>query len=212
MTTVAPPTLLLPIGQFFGTFHPVVGSAERYHRVRLRDEVWELEDPRFLVWALLHGVVGPLAERPWTFETLREAAAEHLGPEHDLAALLADLDGAGLAARVAPGSDEAIGFARRHRIGARMLGLGNSADEPWLYAIGFFDHPVIKVTRTVYDLWERCPSGESLWDLCAALAAEERQAGGTEPDLIDPEVMLAGFLTTVHSLLVSSALYLEPMP
>lgn len=212
MTTVAPPTLLLPVGQFFGTFHPAVGSEQRYHRIRLRDEVWELEDPRFLVWALLHGVTGPLAGRPWTLAALREAAEGQLPAGEDLTSLLDDLVGAGLAAGVVPGSDEAVDFARRHRLGARMLGLGNRAEEPWLYSIGFFDHPVVTVTRTVYDIWERCPSGESLWRICEALAAEERQAGGADRDLVDPAALLAGFLGTVHSLLVSSVVYLEPMP
>jgi len=213
MTTTqsAPPTLLLPVGQFFGTFHPTAGSTDRYHRVRLRTEVWELDDARFTVWALAHGQADQLTEQPWTMAALREVAAAHL-PGDDVAQLLRELFAEGLAAEVTPGTAGAVEFARRHRMGARMLGLGNSSEQPWLYSIGFYDRPLVSVTRSVYDLWERCPSGESLWTMCESLAEEERRAGGDDPDLVDPERMLAGLLGTLHQLLTTSVVYLEPQP
>ncbi len=203
--------LLLPVGQFFGTFHPVAGSAERYHRVRLGDEVWELDDQRFTLWALAHGTGDRPAEQPWTVPAVRDAAAAQL-PGVDSAPLLHGLLAEGLAVEVVPGTAEAVEFARQHRAGARMLGLGNSAEQPWLWSIGFYEHPVVSVTRTVYDLWERCPSGESLWTMCQALADEERAAGGTEPDLADPVRLLTAFLRTAHLLLAASVIYLEPLP
>ncbi|MGK5671384.1 hypothetical protein ACSNOB_00850 [Micromonospora sp. URMC 106] len=208
-TTQTGQALLLPVGQFFGTFHPVAGSTERYHRVRLGDEVWELDDQRFTLWALAHGAGDRPAEEPWTLPAVRDAAAARL-PGVDSAPLLHGLLAEGLAVEVAPA--EAVEFARRHRVGARMLGLGNSAEQPWLWSIGFFEHPVVSVTRTVYDMWERCPSGESLWTMCQALAEEEREAGGTEPDLVDPERLLTAFLGTAHLLLAASVVYLEPLP
>jgi hypothetical protein len=208
-TTQTGQALLLPVGQFFGTFHPVADSTERYHRVRLGDEVWELDDQRFTLWALAHGAGDRPAEEPWTLPAVRDAAAAQL-PGVDSAPLLHGLLAEGLAVEVAPA--EAVEFARRHRVGARMLGLGNSAEQPWLWSIGFFEHPVVSVTRTVYDMWERCPSGESLWTMCQALADEEREAGGTEPDLVDPERLLTAFLGTAHLLLAASVVYLEPLP
>lgn len=207
-TTQTEQVVLLPIGQFFGTFHPVAGSTERYHRVRLADEVWELDDQRFTLWALAHGTGDRPAGQPSTASAACDAAADRL-PGADNASLLHELLAEGLAVEVAPG--DAVAFARRHRVGSRMLGLGNSAEHPWLWSIGFFDHPVVRVTRTVYDLWERCPSGESLWTLCQALADEEREAGGTDPELIDPERLVGAFLRTAHLLLTASVVYLEPL-
>ncbi|MEU7750858.1 hypothetical protein [Micromonospora sp. NPDC049171] len=201
--------VLLPVGQFFGTFYPVAGSTERYHRVRLGDEVWELDDERFILWALAHGTGDRPAEQPWTVSAACDAAASQL-PGVDSASLLHGLLAEGLAVEVAPG--EAVEFARRHRVGTRMLGLGNSAEQPWLWSIGFFGHPVVRVTRTVYDLWEWCPSGESLWTMCQALADEEREAGGTEPGLVDPEQLLTAFLGTARLLLTAGVVYLEPLP
>lgn len=207
--TPAAPAPLLPVGQFFGTFYPVVGSPERIHRVRLGSEVWELDNQRFILWALAHGSGAPSAGRPWTVSAVRDAAAGQL-PGVDTAPLLDGLTAEGLLVEVA--QEKAVEFARRHRVGARLLGLGNSAEEPWLWSIGFFEHPMVKVTRTVYNLWERAPSGESLWALCQALAAEEREADATEPDLTDPERMLTAFLQDIHQLLVASVIYLEPLP
>ncbi len=203
------PAPLLPVGEFFGTFHPTVGSPDRIHRVRLGVEVWELDDQRFTLWALAHGAGAQLAEQPWTLAAVREAAVRLL-PGVDTGPLLDGLIAEGLLVEVAPA--EAVEFARRHRVGARLLGLGNSAEEPWLWSIGFFERPMVKVTRTVFDLWERAPAGESLWEICQALAAEERAANATDPDLFDPERMLTAFLREIHQLLVAGVIYLEPLP
>ncbi|MFG1914422.1 hypothetical protein [Micromonospora sp. NPDC048898] len=143
-TTQTAGAVLLPVGQFFGTLYPVAGSTERYHRVRLGDEVWELDDERFTLWALAHGTGDRPAEQLWTVPAACEAAASQL-PGVDGASLLHGLLAEGLAVEVAPG--EAVEFARRHRVGTRMLGLGNSAEQPWLWSIGFFARPVVSVTR-----------------------------------------------------------------
>lgn len=203
------PAQLLPVGQFFGTFYPTVGSPERIHRVRLGAEVWELGNERFTLWALAHGAGANPAEQPWTVSAVRGAAAGQL-PGVDTGPLLGGLLAEGLLVEVAQA--EAVEFARRHRVGARLLGLGNSSEEPWLWSVGFFEHPMVKVTRTVYNLWERAPSGESLWVMCQALAAEEREANATDPELFDPERMLTAFLREIHQLLVASVIYLEPLP
>ncbi len=203
------PAQVVPVGEFFGTFYPTVGSPERIHRVRLGAEVWELDNERFILWALAHGAGAQPAEQPRTVSAVRDAAARQL-PGVDTGPLLDALIAERLLVEVAPA--EAVEFARRHRVGARLLGLGNSAEEPWLWSIGFFEHPMVKVTRTVYNLWERAPSGESLWAICQALAAEEREANATDPDLFDPERMLTAFLQEIHQLLVASVIYLEPLP
>lgn len=198
--------LLLPVGQFFGTFYPTVGSTERYHNVRVLDQIHELDDSRFAAWALLHGLPGQLDDRVWTRDAVRQAAvtAEVSDVDRSVDRLLAE----GLAAEVTP--DTTVAFARSHRLGHRMLGLGNSAQEPWKYAIGFFDQPVVTVTRSVYNLWEWGAGADSLWSACEALAREEQRAGGTDPVTTEPGRMLTAFLGTIHHLLATSVVYLQP--
>jgi hypothetical protein len=207
--------LVLPVGQFFGTFHRVVdhggaaadavGPPARVHNVRVLGEIRELDDARFAVWVLMHGVPDRLGDRVWSREAVRDAAA---GADVDrlLDGLLAD----GLAAELTPGSAEAVEFARRHAMRHRMLGLGNTAEEPWLFSIGFYDQPVVRVTREVYDLWDSCELADSLWSACESIALSERQAGNTDPAQTDAAQMLHGFLGTIHHLLAMSVVYLEP--
>jgi hypothetical protein len=175
--------LALPIGQFFGSFGDV-------HHVRVLGEVRELDPPRFGVWALLHGLPDKLPDGPWTRAAVL-AAAPAAGP------VLDDLLSSGLAASVDPGA--AGDFARGHRMGHRMLGLGNTSAEPWLFSIGFFGRPVVRVTREVYDLWDACSLAGSLWEACAAVSPSA------------PDALLADFMDAAHHLLAMSVVYLEPV-
>src|SRR5688572_4190971 len=166
-----PAPLVLPIGQYFGTFHPTSDGAQRVHGVRIGGEIRELGEDPFTVWSLAHGVPGRLDAGPWTTGALL-AAAGSAGAGDVVAGLLAE----GLLAEVTPGTAGSVEFARRHRLGHRMLGLGNTPDEPWLYSIGLFGQPVIRVSRDVYNLWEACDLAESVW------AAVEWMAEPDGPD------------------------------
>ena len=76
-TTLTPGTQVLPIGQFFGTFHPKPGEPDHMHRVRVKDGLWELDDEQFAVWGLLHGLPDKVSGgEPWTREAVRAAATE----------------------------------------------------------------------------------------------------------------------------------------
>jgi hypothetical protein len=179
--------LVVPLGQFFGTFH---SAGSHVRNVRVGGDVHQLDDPAFGVWALMHGMPDQLPDRPWT----RTAVAEAAGTEVDR--LVDSLLAVGLAVEVDPA--DGPGFARAHRMGHRMLGLGNSA-APWLYSIGLFGQPVVQVTREVFDLWDACQLAGSLWEACEAVA----------PDA--PVDLATGFLGTVHHLLAMSVVYLEPV-
>ncbi|WP_223884115.1 hypothetical protein [Micromonospora craniellae] len=211
MSTQTPPALLLPLGQYFGTFYPKVGAAERYQRVRLGPDVWDLDDHRFALWALAHSTADRQEEQVWSLASVRQAAAGHL-PGVDVEPLLDGLIAEGLIAEVTPDTQAAVDFAQRHRLGSRMVGLGNSAEEPWLWSIGFFERPIVKVTRSVYNLWESGRSGESLWDVCESLGADERESGGSDAESTEPELLLPALLRALHPLLLASVVYLEPQP
>jgi len=200
--------LVLPVGEFFGTFYPKADSTERYHNVRITDGLRELDDVHFAAWALAHGVPDQVEGQAWTRQAMRTAAAKVGVSDVDqsLDWLLAE----GLAAEITPGTRTAAAFARNHQLGHRMLGLGNSAQEPWMYSIGFFDQPVVTVTRSVYNMWEWGTGADSLWSACESLADEERRLGSEDPALTDPAQMLTAFLGTIHHLLAASVVYLQP--
>jgi hypothetical protein len=115
-------------------------------------------------------------------------------------------------AEVAPDSDTAVAFARAHRVAPTMYGLGNSAEEPWLYSIGLLGQEMIQVSRPVFELWAWGHVDGDLWRACESFAEQERAAGGTEPEMSDPTRVLAGFLSALHGLLNVQAIYLDTIP
>lgn len=186
---MTPAPLVVPLGQFFGTHH---SAGIHARNVRVGAEVIPLDDPHFGAWALMHGLPNQVGERPWT----RAAVADAAGTGVD--ALVDGLIEDGLAVEVAP--DAGVRFARDHRMGHRMLGLGNTAEQPDLFAIGLFDRPMVWVTREVYDLWDACQLATSLWEACEAVAPE------------DPQELAGSFVGTLHHLLAMSLVYVEPVP
>jgi hypothetical protein len=179
--------LVVPLGQFLGTQH-LTGVHAR--NVRVGTRVVPLDDPHFGAWALMHGLPDRVGEVPWT----RAAVAEAAGTSVD--GLVDSLIRDGLAAEVDPTGG--VTFARAHRMGHRMLGLGNTAERPGLFAIGLFDRPMVHVTRDVYDLWDACQLAGSLWEACRAVAPDR------------PGELADGFLGNLHHLLAMSLVYVEP--
>ncbi|GAA1037579.1 hypothetical protein GCM10009557_51410 [Virgisporangium ochraceum] len=179
--------LVVPLGQFLGTQYLADVHARN---VRVGTQVVPLDDPHFGAWALMHGLPNRVGEQPWT----RAAVAEAAGTTVDH--LIDGLVGDGLATEVDPA--DGVAFARAHRMGHRMLGLGNTAERPGLFAIGLFDRPMVYVTRDVYDLWDACQLADSLWETCRAVAPDR------------PEELADGFLGTLHHLLAMSLVYVEP--
>lgn len=180
--------IVVPLGQFFGT--EFVGDTHT-RNVRLGADVIPLDDPHFGAWALMHGLPDQVGERPWT----RAAVADAAGAPTD--ALVDSLIGERLAVEVDPAGG--VEFARTHRMGHRMLGLGNSPEQPDLFAIGLFDRPMVYVTADVYDLWDACQLATSLWEACEAVAPDR------------PDALAEGFLGNLHHLLAMSLVYVEPL-
>jgi hypothetical protein len=180
--------LVVPLGQFFGTRY----TGDTHARaVRLGADVIPLDDPHFGAWALMHGLPNQVGERTWTRAAVADAAGTTV--DHLIDGLIEER----LAAEVSP--DGGVEFARTHRMGHRMLGLGNTAAQPELFAIGLFDRPMVYVTRDVYDLWDACQLATSLWETCEAVAPDR------------PDELARSFLRNLHSLLAMSLVYVEPI-
>lgn len=114
-----------------------------------------------------------------------------------------------LVVEVTPGTPQAREFSLRHQLHPLMLGLGNSPQKPWLYAIGFHNHPMLTVRRGVYSLWEWAHRDDNLWEACETFAEVEKEAGGIAPELTDPQRVLTGLLAQLHRLTSSTAVYLD---
>lgn len=181
--------VVIPLGQFFGTRH--VGDAHA-RNIRVGADVIPLDDPHFGAWALAHGLPAEVADRPWTREAVSDAAGRTIDTLLD--GLIAD----GVAAEYVPATDGPR-FARTHRMGHRMVGLGNTAERPDEFAIGLFDRPMVHVPRDLYDLWDAGQLALTLWEACAAVAPDR------------PDELATTLLANLHRLLAMSVVYVEPI-
>ncbi|MGQ0840908.1 hypothetical protein [Actinokineospora sp.] len=186
--------LLVPIGHSLGAFHPGDGT-DHVQQVRVGADVVELGDTDFGLWALAHGLPdsagGPAV--PCTRAGLREAAAD----TDSLPGFLRT----GLIAEVTPGSAESVEFASTHRLVPLALGLGNDAEQPWLYSVGLLYQPLVLMTGALYDLWQWAHLAPDLWSACREAAGVAEAAGVTEPEQTQPELVLAGLFGSLHQLL-----------
>ena len=94
-----------------------------------------------------------------------------------------------------------VEFASTHRLLPLALGLGNTAEEPWLFSAGLLYQPMVAMTSPLYDLWQWAHLSPDLWSACREAAAVAVQAGAEAPEQTDPAQVLAGALETVPHLL-----------
>lgn len=199
--------LLFPVGHYLGAQHRVE-SAEVEQQVRRGGTFQDLTSQQFTVWTLAHGSPEAVQnEVPWTRRSVEELA-KVLGLT-GTTELVDDLIETGLLVEVAPGTEQALDFAKTHRVVPLMLGLGNTAEEPWMFGIGFLNQPILQVTHPIYDLWQWSTMDDTLWATCQSAVDVARRAKSTDPDSTDPDKLLTGFLGSVHALLLSNAACLD---
>ncbi|WP_148086384.1 hypothetical protein [Micromonospora sp. HM5-17] len=202
-----PPTVL-PVGLFVGSFPgDLDDDAEPRHEIRRGTEIHEVSDDEFLAWVAAHGTDETPAAGPPSLDLVeRELRAQGLAAP---AAVVDRLLDRGLLTAFPSDDTAAAAFARAHRVVPTLLGLGNSPEEPELYSIGLIGAAVVQVSRPVFELWSWAGLEADLWSACESFAAQEREAGGTDPELCDPGRVLAGFLTALAGLLAVQAVYLD---
>jgi hypothetical protein len=219
VTPVATP-LLLPIGQHVGALRLGYDAPADRHEIRAGTRVHELSAVEFAAWALAHGDPEPAAEAtgtppPWgraeVSARLRDsgvvgrAGAQAADPTALIDALLER----GMLAETPAHGPAAVAFARAHRLIPTLLGLGNSAEDPWMFSIGPLGQELIQVGRAMFEVWAWGPVDPDLWTTCESFAESERAAGGTDPETIEPAAVLAAFLANLHFLLGAQAGYLD---
>lgn len=201
-TASAAARLIFPIGHQIGPLYRA-GEVVAAMQVRRGATFHDLTERQAAVWRLAHGVPDAVgAQVPWQ----RSSVEERLASAGEIIDELLDL---GLLVEVTPGSEQSEGFAGSHRLVPLMLGLGNSADEPNDFGIGFLSQPVLQVSHLIFDVWQWSTMDDSLWNTCENATDVARRAGSTDPDAVETSRLLAGFLGSLHALLTTNAAYLD---
>jgi hypothetical protein len=115
----------------------------------------------------------------------------------------AEPDDALVKRRLLADTTDAVAFASTHRLLPLALGLGNTKEEPWLFAAGLLYQPMVAMTGPLYDLWQWAHLSPDLWSACQEAAAVAVAAGVAEPEQTDPAQVLAGALEVVPQLLTA---------
>ena len=187
--------MLFPVGHYVGVDSDA--DAER-HLVRVGRHLLRLDDERFAVWTLAHGLPGD-DPAPWTRAGV-DAVARTAGLRAT-AASLDDLLAKDLVIDVAPGTADAIDFARTCRLRSQLIGLGPDPDRPGEFGIGLAPGvPVVRVDALGYELWQWGHLCDSLWHACAVLP----EAGA---DLPDAEAALTRSLAVLQVLIAHGAIH-----
>jgi len=199
--------LLIPIGHCIGAYYDLPTSVDHFVQVRVGPDVHRLSDEQFAIWGLAHGTPDRDAEQPWGRQAVLAAASSAgvADSEQVLETLMADH----LLVETTPGTDAVVDFARRHRLIPLMLGLGNTAEEPWIYSAGMIGLPIVQMSAMAYDLYEWAHMDANLWLACEGAAATAVRVGIEDPLATDPLEMLNALLGTVHFLLSPNAVYLD---
>ncbi len=189
-------TQLFPVGHDLGAFHD--GAGGQCQQVRVGAEVVELDATRYEVWTAAHGTVGTDGTdgtdgtaAPATEESLRSAHGD----------LVTELLAKRLLARTTPPAE----FASTHRLVPLALGLGNSVEEPWLFAVGLLYQPMVMMTGAVYDLWQWAHLSPDLRTACHESARAAARAGVSDVAQTDPDRVLTGALESLPQLVAARA-------
>jgi hypothetical protein len=202
-------SLIFPIGQYVGAFTAADRPGERSHHICGDGRVAELTEESFAVWAMAHGPLDPIiaSSAAWTRRELEQYAGR--AGVAGTARLIEDLAGRGLLAETPLQGPAARAFADGHRAVPTMLGLGNTAEDPERFTIGFFDSDVLEVGEGLYELWAWSGADGNLWRVCETHARLARVADDIDPEATDPSRVLALLLAGTHALLSAGAMYLD---
>lgn len=202
---------IFPVGHYLGAHYPHAGADLDFHVVRIGWEIYRLDgNEQFGVWALAHGVPEQDGDEmaPWTRPAL-EGAARATGMP-GVPAIVDGLMAKDMIVEVTPGTPDAVEFARVSRIRSLLVGLGNSADDPFHYGIGIADaEPILRVPAFTYELWKWGHACDSLWHACHVLAQAGRAVDPANPEFTDPERVLTRCWPAIQVLIAHGAAYLD---
>lgn len=201
--------LIFPVGHYLGPFHPKRNQPPRHHIVRVGWDTPKLTDEAHVdIWALAHGLPDRVDAVRWTRQAILDAAQDAGMP--DAAVILDDLAGLGLITEVHTGTDQALDFAKGHRMQSLLIGLGNSPEDPVLDGIGLAGMaPILKVRPRVFQVWQWAHLWPTVWAACEGLAFVAGETGAGRPEDTDPVTVLDFMLEALRTLVSRNAAYLD---
>ncbi len=196
--------LILPIGHDLGARS--AAPDVRWQQVRVGTEVMELSGSEYAVWLLAHSLDEDdrLTQRA-VLEQAQRFGVDRREARATVDRFLSD----GLLAELVPGEESAVDFARRHRLAPLVFGLGPDPEHAGMLLVGLLGQPLAQLSTPLYDLWTWAHLSPELWHACEDAVAVARRQGVTNPEELDPELVLTGVLEALHSLLRVRAAYLD---
>ena len=196
--------MLLPIGHYLGARHRLE-TDDVVQEVRRGATFHSLTSQQLRIWAIAHGSSDAVNNNvAWQRRSVEESAGLT-----DAASFVDELIGMGLLAEVAPGTDQALEFAKTHQLTPLMLGLGNAVGDPAMFDIGFQGQSILQVNPTIYDLWHWSAMDDTLWATCQSAADVAGRSNPTAVEQTDPALLLTGLLESLHALLLHNAACLD---
>ncbi|MCO7221994.1 hypothetical protein [Klenkia sp. PcliD-1-E] len=100
-------------------------------------------------------------------------------------------------------------WAAAHTLHPLQPGLGEVEGRPGLHQVGLPGHPVVELSRPLRDVWAWGPLFADLWTSVTWHAAGHRDAGVDEPQVGDPDLLLADLVASLPALLSATAAYVD---
>lgn len=197
---------VFPIGHCIGAYYDSPDSGSEFFQVRIGPDVVRLSGEQFAMWGLAHGTPDRPPDEPWNRHRIIAAGVDAgvSDAERVLTQLLAD----NVLAETTD-AESSIDFARRHRMLPLMLGLGNSPQEPRLFAAGVVGQPIVLMSSMVYDLFVWSHMDGDLWSACQAAAQTAVRVKVADATATDPLHLLEVLLDSLHTLLSPNAVCLD---
>ncbi len=197
--------LVFPVGHYLGPFYPGENAPLKHHIVRVGWGTPKLpDDDHMSLWALSHGMSSRIGTIPWTRRAVEDAA--HEAGMNDPAPIFDTLLKLGVVVELG----DPMEFAKRYRMQALMVGLGNTPDDPLHCGIGLPGvAPAVVVPLETYQLWEWGHLGNSLWHSCELLADVARETLPAFPEEADPAYVLDRAIGGLRTLIAHNVAYLD---
>lgn len=166
--------VIVPVGLDMGPVYAQVDTADptlAYYQVHLGGNPEELDVAEYTVWACAFADPDAHLDLKVDRARLEETVHQHPAQVADPGAVIGRLVERGLLLEFEPaGGDRLAAVFGTHRLFPRALGLGSTAQLPYMYGIGYGGSRFAEVPSNVYHVWSFGVALPSLWHACRQFA------------------------------------------
>ena len=190
--------VLLPVGHLLGPFFTAAAAdLPESVDVRLGRDVAPLPPDVYVVWAAAHGDPEHVANAPMTRTELMGSVADLVT---DPARYIDELLARGLLVALPRTFRARHAFANAYRVLPLALGLGTSADQPEVFAVGMVDAPALRLSASVFMSWMFGYQYPTLWRVCENIALTSELTLGNK---VLPDELLADMVKLIPLLVAT---------